>query len=225
MLSVIIPFRDERENINLLYRELNSVLGKLTEPTEIIFINDGSADDGEKIVAEIAEGDRRVRLLNSIGRKGKGEALLIGTQSAQGEIIVWLDADLQHSPADLPRFLEKIRASADLVNGRRPPRRTLKLVGFYSRLFNSFLRLIFNSPFSDIGCGYKAFRRPVLERASLFPKMYRLFPLMAARQNYRMAEIAIENRPRLHGQSKFGAGKWLGGVAEIIRFSYWLARQ
>ncbi len=224
-LSIIIPFFNERENLEPLYKELKQALGNLKEVSswEVVFVNDGSLDGGENVVKKIAKQEPRVKLVSLNRQFGKGKALEEGLKKAKGELIVFMDADLQDDPKDLKKFLEKINQGYDLVNGVRQKRQDNLVIKVYSKIFNWFLKNFLKSPFSDINCGFKVFRRAVSDSIPLYANNFRFFPLAAFYKGFRVSEVKVNNRPRLHGKSKFGIRKIFIGILDTLT-AYFLFR-
>lgn len=216
MISVIIPFYNERDNLEILYKELCNVFKSIQDSYELLFVDDGSLDGGRKIIDMIASNDRNCVVLHHPKRKGKGEALATGVSKAQGDVIIFMDSDLQNDPADIPRFLHRIEKGSDFVNGIRERRENAFLITVYSFFGNKFLRHILRSPYTDINCGFKAMRRNVLDSFVLYANNFRFLPLAVYLQGYTIEEMAVTNRPRIHGVSKFGTNKAFGGFIDMI---------
>ena len=226
MISVLLPFHNERENLLQLYNGLTASLVKLNTPYELIFIDDGSTDNSVQAL-ENKTGNDKVILIRLEKRLGKGRALNHGLRKAKGDIIVFMDADLQDDPDDLPALIAKINQGYDLVNGVRFKRRDNAVIRFYSRMGNRFLAKFLNSPFTDINCGFKAFRRSVLDEITLYANNFRFLPLAAYYRGFRVAEIKVHNKPRIHGKSKYGARKLIFGIFDTSTayFLYHFAEQ
>lgn len=215
-LSIIIPFFNEKENLEPLYKELVKELKTLKIDWEVVFVNDGSLDGGEKIIAEISKKEKRIILVSLNRQFGKGKALEEGLKVASGEYIAFMDADLQDDPKDLKKFLEKLEEGYDLVNGVRKNRKDIFIIKVYSKIFNWFLKTFLKSPFSDINCGFKVFKRKVADSIPLYANNFRFFPLAAFYKGFRVSEIPVNNRPRRYGKSKFGAKKIFIGVLDTL---------
>ena len=175
MLSIIVPFYNEEKNVSLLYDELRAVLSDSKYEYKILFVNDGSSDNGGREIEHIKKNDTHVMLLTHRRRLGKGTALHTGLDNEKGEVIVFMDADLQDDPRDLPAFLQKIDEGYDFVNGIRIDRRDNFMIKTYSRIARLFLNIFLRSPFTDINCGFKAFKREVLDEVSLYGNNFRFF--------------------------------------------------
>ena len=211
MISIIIPFYNEKENIPVLLREIQLACEKENFEYEVILIDDGSSEKVHITKAEFPH----VHLLTHRKRMGKGEALRTGIKKAQGDIFVFMDGDLQDDPADLTKFMHEIKSGADLVNGIRAKRIDSALIRFYSFFANIVLHRLFHSPFTDINCGFKMFKKELLDEYPLYGNNFRFFPLSAYFRGYLVKEVVVHNRKRIHGASKFGPMKLFTGILDM----------
>lgn len=216
MLSIIIPFYNEERNVSLLYKELCTVLTDHHYEYEILFVDDGSVDHSRSEIEQISQKDKHVRLLFHRKRFGKGEALQTGLKDAKGDIVVFMDADLQDDPRDLPAFIKKIDEGYDFVNGIRVDRKDNVIIKTYSLIAKIFLNIFLRSPLTDINCGFKAFRKEVLDEMVLYGNSFRFFPLAAHYKGFNVTEIPVHNRMRKYGKSKFGINKLLTGIFDTV---------
>ncbi len=215
MISIIIPFYNEAGNLEALYHEINDVLMKEKSEAEIIFVNDGSTDGSEKEIEKIINSDNRVKCFYQQRRLGKGKALDCGIKESRGDIVIFMDADLQDNPKDIPKIINKLNEGYDLVNGIRTTRKENPVIKLYSRLANKLLKKFSQSPFTDINCGFKVFRRQVLDGIALYGNNFRFLPLAAYYAGFKVTEVEVDNRPRKYGQSKFGLGKPAIGIIDM----------
>lgn len=217
MISIVIPFFNEKENLPKLITELEGVLKTLHHTYEIILVDDGSTDNYDLPIKNEEFENIRIKLIKLRKRFGKGAALSYGVRESRGDIVIFMDGDLQDDPGHLPEFINKINSGYDLVNGNRlSSRKDSVVIRSYSIFFNGFLKRVFNSPFTDINCGFKAIKRQVLDEIVLYGNNFRFLPLAAFYKGFRTAEILVTNRPRVHGVSKFGAGKAFIGLIDTI---------
>lgn len=216
MLSIIIPFLNEEKNLTLLYKELKEVLATQKLEHEIIYVDDGSTDASAKEVELLQKHDKSVVLLSHRKAFGKGKAIRTGLSRATGGYIVFMDADLQDDPHDLPVFLEKLKEGYDLVNGIRVTRKDNPVVKLYSKSVNILLRSTLKSPFTDINCGFKMFRRQVLDEIVLYGNNFRFLPLAAFYKGFKVGEVPVNNRSREHGKSKYGIKKLFIGMIDTL---------
>jgi len=215
MISIIIPFYNEADNLNPLYRELKEELEKINEKYEIIFVDDGSTDEPvQKFKVHPANGGTNIKIIHHAKKLGKGQALVTGLKAAVGDIVIFMDADFQDDPADIKKFLDKINEGYDLVNGVRLKRKDNTIVKLYSNFGNRFLKSFVKSPFTDINCGFKAFKRSILDDLVIYGNNFRFLPLDAFYKGFKVGEVAVNNRSRLHGKSKFGSKKLFIGMID-----------
>jgi glycosyltransferase involved in cell wall biosynthesis len=213
MISVIIPFYNEKKNLPVLLDKLTREFKRLKKTYEIVLVDDGSNDDGGRNLKEKAE----IRVIKHRKRFGKGQALKTGLDAALGDTIVFMDADLQNDPRDLEAMLSKIEKGYDMVNGIRTPRHSENMIlGAYSFFAEKLLKTFLDSPYSDINCGFKVFRRSVLDEFIFYGNNFRFFPLGVFYSGYKVTELPVVNNPRLHGKSKFGPGKLMVGIFDTL---------
>jgi len=218
MISVIIPFYNESENLATLIKHLIKVNNELNREYEIILVNDGSTDNSKVKIqkSKLQVKSQNFKIIDHKKRLGKGLALKTGIENSIGENIVFMDADLQDDPRDLPKFIEKIDQSYDFINGIRIKRQDNLLVKLYSNLASYFLKTFLHSPYTDINCGFKAFKREVLSDFVFYGNSFRFFPLAVFYNGYKVTEINVRNNKRRFGQSKFGPGKLITGIFDTL---------
>ena len=216
MISIIIPFYNEKENLPTLIKHLIKVCDENLFEYEIVLVDDGSRDKSVLSIKYLVSSIKNIKLISHKKRMGKGEALNTGIKNAKGDVLVFMDADLQDDPEDMPKFLKKIDEGYDFVNGVRMGRKDNVIIKMYSVLAKYFLRIFLNSPYRDINCGYKAFRREVLSDFIFYGNNFRFFPLAVFYNGYKVAEIQVKNNPRQFGKSKFGSGKLLTGIFDTL---------
>ena len=213
-LSVVIPVYNEEGSLLPLYRELVEVLQ--AESYELIFVDDGSTDSSGRVIDEFSDHDEHVRSFHFGRNFGKSQALAAGFQQTRGRIIVTMDADLQDDPHEMPRLLEGIADGNDLVSGWKLERHDPATKVWPSRVFNWLSSRLTGLPLHDLNCGYKAYRRRVIENVDVYGEQHRFIPVLAHWQGFRVAEVAIRHRPRLYGRSKFGAMRFLAGFMDLL---------
>ena len=211
MISIIIPFYNEGKNIPILLQEIDDVMRKEQKEFEVILVDDGSNVRSQK--SEVRS--QNVHLFTHKKRMGKGEALRTGIKHAKGEIIVFMDGDLQDDPEDLKKFIQKIQDGADLVNGIREKRKDSFLIKTYSFFAYIVLKHLFHSPFTDINCGFKIFKKETLDDFPLYGNNFRFFPLSVYYRGFEVSEVVVHNRKRMYGVSKFGPSKLFTGILDM----------
>ena len=217
MISVVVPAYNEEENIPILYEKLVKVLDSLGEEYEIVFVDDGSYDRTPEILRELAEKDRRVKVVRFRRNYGQTAAMYAGFEHARGDVIITMDADLQNDPEDIPRLLEKLEEGYDIVSGwrkdRKDPFLSRKLP---SKIANWIISKVTGVELHDYGCTLKAYRSEIAKRYRLYGDMHRFLPALAKRFGARITEIPVKHHPRLYGKSKYGIGRTIRVILDIF---------
>lgn len=217
MLSFVIPAKDEEKSILPLYEEIVKEVEKLGNPYEIIFVDDGSTDKTFEELVILNKKDKRVKVLRLRGNFGKSVALQVGFDHAKGEIIFTLDADLQDNPKEIPNFLKEIGAGYDLVSGWKRNRKDPQLGKVVpSKIINFLARFITGVNIHDTNCGFKVYKKEVVQNLKLYGELYRFIPVIAAKQNFRVGEIEVEHRIRKYGKTKFGWTRGIRGLLDLL---------
>jgi glycosyltransferase involved in cell wall biosynthesis len=215
-LSVIVPLYNERESLAELYEGLAAELSVLPVEAELIFVDDGSTDRSIEVLKSLQRQDPRIRIVRFRRNFGKSAALSAGFRYASGEVIVTLDADLQDQPREMPKLLRKLEEGCDLVSGWKKVRHDPVSKRWPSRLFNWVTATLTGVPLHDMNCGFKAYRREVVEEIKVYGEMHRYIPVLASYRGFVVGEVPVEHRPRAHGTSKFGAGRLVGGFFDLL---------
>lgn len=202
--SIAIPLYNERESITPLYDRLKDALESIGRPWECIFVDDGSDDDSFALLEQIALVDSRIVAVGLRQNSGKSLALASAFSVARGDFIITMDGDLQHDPADIPRFAEKLEAGFDIVGGCRTRRREGLLQRLSTWFANRVLSALTGIRLHDWGSGFKAYRRALVSDVPIYGELQRFIPLLALRRGARVCEIPIMTAPRQHGTSKYG---------------------
>lgn len=211
--AVVIPAYDEAENIPDLFRGLGETFDRYGLDGEVILVDDGSSDGTTQRVLEEARGLHRFRLVRHGRNLGKTEALLSGASAAESDWIVLFDADLQHSPEEIPRFLAQLERGYDVVCGRK--------VGDYEKrsvsgIYNWLSRKIFRVPVHDLN-SMKAFRRSILDEIPLRHDWHRFFVVLAHARGHRLGEIDVVLHPRRRGRPKYtGSRRIVIGILDLL---------
>jgi glycosyltransferase involved in cell wall biosynthesis len=215
-LSVILPVLDEVDSLDLLYRELTTVLQSLGRPYELIFVDDGSRDGSFTRIEKLHRSDDRVRAIQLRRNFGKAAALAVGFRAARGDIFITLDADLQDDPAEIPRLLARLEEGQDLVSGWKRDRQDPRSKTWPSRLFNGVTGWLTGVRLHDFNSGFKAYRREVAEEIRLYGELHRFIPALAAWKGFRVDELPVHHRARRFGRSKFGSARFWRGCLDLV---------
>jgi glycosyltransferase involved in cell wall biosynthesis len=215
-VSVVIPVLNERENLPALYDRLTETLTGLNRAYEIIFVDDGSSDGSAELCRSLVQSDSCVTLVELRRHFGKAAALQVGFQVAKGDIIITMDGDLQDDPVEIPRFLEALDGGVDLVSGWKKMRQDPLTKTLPSKLFNLVTSTLTGIKLQDFNCGFKAYRREVVESLDLYGELHRYIPVLAHANGFRIGEIAVNHRPRCYGKSKYSFERFLRGAFDLL---------
>ncbi|HEX6800438.1 MAG TPA: glycosyltransferase family 2 protein [Ktedonobacterales bacterium] len=216
-VSVVIPVKDEEQSLGPLYEALTAQLGQLDEAYEIVFVDDGSRDGSFAVMRDLHQRDPHVKAVRLRRNFGKTPALLAGFKLASGEVVFTMDADLQDDPTEIPRFLEKLAEGYDLVSGWKYPRHDPITKTIPSYFFNRLLvARTTGVKLHDINCGFKAYRREVLDDIKLYGELHRFIPVLAQQRGFRITEIKVRHHKRKYGKSKFGGRRFMRGFLDLL---------
>lgn len=225
-VSIIVPVKDEAENIKSLAQELTAVMDGQSYGWECIWVDDGSTDGTLSILATLAESDPRHRFLSFERNAGQSAALHAGFTKARGNVLATIDGDGQNDPGDLPGLIEMVRSGrTDMANGYRARRHDSWIRKISSKTANAIRNRVTGKTVRDVGCSTRAFRRECAAHLPLFAGMHRFLPTLVALQGWRLAETPVNHRPRLRGESKYGMHNrlWVG-LADLLGV-FWLKKR
>jgi glycosyltransferase involved in cell wall biosynthesis len=222
-LSILIPVYNEAENVEPLHAEIVSCLRSTRLVYEILFVDDGSTDrTPERLDAIAALDPDHVRVVRLRRNSGQTAALSAALDLARGRVLVPMDGDRQNDPADIPRLLALLDQGYDVVSGWRKDRKDRWLTRRVpSQIANRIVSRLSGIPIHDFGCTLKAYRRDVLEGVRLYGEMHRFIPIFAAWQGGRVAELAVNHRPRTSGSTKYGLGRTFNVVLDLILIRFY----
>lgn len=226
-VSVLVPAYNEQDSVKELYNQiLDSIMimqsKNQVSDYEVWFVNDGSTDDTEKVVLDIINNDSRVHLISFRKNFGKSPALQAGFMHVEGDIIFTLDADLQDDPAEFSRFVEKIDEGYDMVVGWKENRRDPLEKRLPSKLFNAVTSMNSGVKLHDFDCGFKCFKREVIESIDLYGELHRYIPVLVHRKGFKITEISVNHRSREHGHSKYGMERYMRGLLDSLTTTFLL---
>lgn len=218
-LSLVIPVYNEVENLRLLTEEITAALADQNLDYEVVFIDDGSRDGSFEVMRTLHEEDGRICAIRFRRNYGQTAGFAAGFDHAQGRIIVTLDADRQNDPADIPALLAKLNEGngCDVVNGWRVNRQDPFLLRkLPSKMANRLIAKSTGVGLHDRGCSLRAFRHYVVDELHLYGEMHRFIPEMVHFAGFSMAEVPVNHRPRVAGDSKYGLSRTFRVILDLI---------
>lgn len=231
-LSIVVPVKDEAENIGPLAREIATAVTPLHDllggEHEIIVVDDGSADGTVAALKALRAELPQLRILAHTQNRGQSRAVRSGVKAARAPLIVTLDGDGQNDPADIPKLVAPFvtaDAMLGLVGGVRAKRQDTFSRRLASKLANKIRDGLLNDGAKDSGCGLKAFRREAFLELPYFDHLHRFLITMMIREGYRVEFVPVNHRPRLHGVSKYtNFHRMLVGIDDLLGVR-WLQRR
>ncbi|HCY20224.1 MAG: glycosyl transferase [Deltaproteobacteria bacterium GWC2_42_51] len=219
-VSIIVPVYNEEESVPILYKAIKDVMDDTGLQYEIIFIDDGSADNTFSLLSSIQKIDNNVVVISFRRNFGQTAAMAAGFDYARGEIIVTMDADLQNDPKDIPRLLEKAK-EYDVVSGWRKNRKD----PFFSRrlpsmIANYLISKVTGVYLHDYGCTLKAYRKEVVKNIRLYGEMHRFIPAIANWIGATFTEEVVGHHHRRFGKSKYGISRTLRVLLDLLTVKF-----
>ena len=220
--SVVVPFHNEQESVRELHERLSGVMSAREGNVEFIYVDDQSTDATPRLLTEIAAEDPRVTVLRLRRNYGQTMALAAGFDCAAGEVIIAMDGDLQHDPADIPIMLDTFATGQyDIVSGWRQKRVDNFLTRrLPSRVANWMMAKLSGVDVHDFGSTFKVYRRETIKDVRLYGEMHRFIPALAAWNGARIIEVPIRNVPRPGGKSHYGISRTLRVFFDIITIRF-----
>ena len=215
-LSVIVLVYNEVESLPSLHAELTDVLEKIDTTYEVVFIDDGSRDGSTEKLQQIARDDRRVRVVRFRRNFGQTAAVQAGIDHSQGEILIFMDGDLQNDPHDIPKLLATLDGGFDVASGWRKNRHDDASRVVPSKIANWIIARVTGVPLHDFGCTLKAYRREVIADVKLYGEMHRFIPVYASWVGARIAEVEVNHRERAFGRSKYSLSRTSRVLLDLI---------
>jgi glycosyltransferase involved in cell wall biosynthesis len=215
-LSVVVLVFNEVESITPLHVELIGVLDAMDTPYEVVYIDDGSRDGSTERLADLALTDPRVRVVSFRRNFGQTAAVQAGIDNSRGEIIVFMDGDMQNDPHDIPRLLQKITEGYDVVSGWRKDRHDDAARVLPSKIANWIIARVTGVPLNDFGCTLKAYHRDVIQDVKLYGEMHRFIPVYASWVGARITELPVNHRARSFGKSKYSLSRTFRVLLDLM---------
>ncbi len=224
-ISIIIPVYNEAENLPLLNKAIQETMDKLDLPWQVIYVDDGSADNSAQILNELGCTDP-VHCCVVVLRRNYGQtaAIAAGIDHSDGDVIILMDADLQNDPQDIPMMMEKIAEGYDVVSGWRVNRQdTFFTRTLPSRTANWLISIVTGVHLHDYGCTLKAYRREVITGFRLYGEMHRFIPAFASRVGAKIVEVPVHHHARKFGKAKYGLERTLKVILDLFTVKFLLS--
>lgn len=219
-ITAIVTSYFEEKSLVEFHRRLSQALVHVGRPYEIVMINDGSTDRTWDIMRELYEADPQVRvIIDFFKNSGQLAAMTAGVCEARGEVILFIDSDLQLDPEDLPRLVAEFDNGVDLVSGYRENRQDSLLRIIPSKLANAIMRKASNSKLRDFGCTFKLYHASLLKGLDLGPfKLYNTASAIARIARY--AEVPVNHHARPYEKSGWTFRKlWKFNMENLVNIS------
>lgn len=220
-LSVVIPIKDEKDNIKRLHERLCEALEPTRKSFELILVDDGSTDGSYELLEELASRDPRVKVVQLRRNFGQTAAMQAGIDWAVGDILITMDGDLQNDPDDIPMLVDKLNEGYDAVLGERANRQDhFWIRKFPSLIANWVIRKVTGVPIRDMGCTLRALRHDVAKGLPLYGEMHRFIPVLAQQYGSRMVQVPVKHHPRTAGKTKYNLTRTFRVMLDLITLKF-----
>lgn len=226
---MIIPVKEEQDNLRPLHERLTAALEPLTRPGaspaladyEIILVDDGSRDNSMDVLRDLAAGDNRVKVVRLRRNYGQTPALKAGIDHASGNLVATMDGDLQNDPDDLPVMLRQIDSGHDAVFGERARRQDdLFLRKVPSLIANGLIRRVTGCPIRDMGCTIRVMKSDIARELPLYGELHRFIPVLVQMTGARMVQIPARHHARVAGVTKYNLTRTFRVVLDLITVQF-----
>jgi glycosyltransferase involved in cell wall biosynthesis len=220
LLSVVVPVKDERQNISPLYLRVCEALRQIGA-WELVFVDDGSRDGTFQELETLASVDSRVKVIRLRRNFGQSAATQAGLDVAQGDVIVTMDGDLQNDPADIPHLVNKLEEGYDAVLGQRQNRQDkLLLRKMPSLAANWLIRKFLRVKFRDFGCTLRVMRREITRELLLYGEMHRFITALVIQQGAKVSQMPVQHHPRAAGTSKYNLTRAIRVLLDLLTVKF-----
>lgn len=219
-LSLVIPVKEESENLPQLMREIVAALAPTGYEYEVIAIDDGSRDSTWEVLEQLSKEYGFLQGYRFQFNCGKAAALALGFSKAKGKFVATLDGDLQDDPLEIPKMIKLLDEGYDLVSGWKIRRLDPWHKTWPSKLFNLTVSAVCGKRLHDFNCGIKVYRSSVVRFIQLYGDYHRFIPVMAKWQGFRITEMPVAHRARVHGVSKYGVSRLVSGFLDLVSLMF-----
>jgi len=215
-ISIVIPLLNEAESLPELTQRIYQQLKPTEKKFEIVFIDDGSTDNSYDVLSQLKSDYPEIHAIQFKRNFGKSAALSEGFNTASGDIVITMDADLQDDPEEIPRLIKELENGFDLISGWKKKRNDPISKTIPSKLFNIATRHLTGIKIHDFNCGLKAYRREVIKAIPVYGELHRYLPVLAHWLGFRVGELIVKHHSRKHGYSKFGVKRFFNGFFDLL---------
>ena len=218
-LSIVIPLLNEEESLQELHNWIVTVMKTHGFSYEVIFIDDGSADNSWLVIEKLSQENPQIKGIRFLKNFGKSQALHAGFAKAQGDVVITMDADLQDNPEEIPELFAMIqKENFDLVSGWKKKRYdSVVSKNLPSKLFNWAARRTSGVVLNDFNCGLKAYKNVVVKNIEVSGEMHRYIPVLAMNAGFsKIGEKVVKHQARKYGETKFGMERFINGFLDLI---------
>jgi glycosyltransferase involved in cell wall biosynthesis len=220
-LSVVVPIKDEKDNLTRLHERLSAALRPTPLDYEIVLVDDGSTDGSFPIMEQLAAADPRLKVVRLRRNFGQSAAMQAGIDFAAGAVIVTMDGDLQNDPADIPMLLDKLREGYDAVFGLRANRQDHFLIRKVpSWIANWLIRKVTGVTIKDMGCTLRALRGDLARTLALYGEMHRFVPVLVQEAGGSYVQVPVQHHPRTAGKTKYNLTRTVRVLLDLITVKF-----
>jgi glycosyltransferase involved in cell wall biosynthesis len=220
-LSIVIPIKDERDNLTALHSRVTAAVAPLGIDYEIVLVDDGSLDGSFPIMEQIAARDPHWKVVRLRRNFGQSAAMQAGIDWSTGDVLVTMDGDLQNDPADIPMLLERLNEGYDVVMGLRAKRQDhFWIRKFPSLLGNWLIRKVTGVTTTDMGCTLRAMRRDLAVSLPLYGEMHRFIPVLMMNAGARVLQVPVRHHPRTAGKTKYNLTRTFRVILDLMTVQF-----
>jgi glycosyltransferase involved in cell wall biosynthesis len=221
-LSIVVPIKDEKENLTRLHERITEALRGQFSSYEIVLVDDGSTDGSHMQMQAMAAADPRVKVVRLRRNFGQSAAMQAGIDYAQGDVIITMDGDLQNDPADIPMLVAKLNEGQyDAVFGQRANRQDTYINRkLPSTIGNWLIRKVTGVEIMDMGCTLRALRKDLAKSLALYGEMHRFIPVLVEHAGATFIQVPVQHHPRTAGQTKYNITRTLRVMLDLITVKF-----
>lgn len=221
-ISVIIPLYNEDESLTELAAWIERIMDANHFTYEIVMVDDGSNDSSWSVIESLSSKNKNIKAIKFRRNYGKSAALHCGFQSAQGDVVITMDADMQDSPDEIPELYHMVmNEDFDVVSGWKKKRYDPISKTIPTKIYNAAARKFSGIKLHDFNCGLKAYKNKVVKNIEVYGEMHRYIPILAKQSGFtKIGEKVVQHRARKYGITKFGLNRFINGFLDLLSISF-----